>query len=175
MCVTSKYDWRCIHQARHFGTDDMTVYIMHSQQILELCLILSVALSIGYAIYLWTQKYWSGAIIFTIFAIISVICYFPMRKRIPLSKLILQFVFRIADKHKSVYFVALFTTVLQAAYSIYWAFTVSAGSGSRLLWIYSVCVIPVSIVTKVMLSSPSQHICLSMCPADCCNLPEVQP
>lgn len=67
-------------------------------KILEICLLLSVAFSIGYAIYLWVEKYWSGAIIFTILAVISVICYFPMRRRIPLSKLLLQFVFRIASE-----------------------------------------------------------------------------
>lgn len=67
-------------------------------QILEICLLLSVAFSIGYAIYLWIEKYWSGAIIFTILAVISVICYFPMRRRIPLSKLLLQFVFKIAGE-----------------------------------------------------------------------------
>lgn len=73
-----------------------------------------------------------------------------MRRRIPLSKLLLQFVFRIAsewnsslwrsfprysllnfescfvvDKHKSVYGIALATTLLQAMYSVWWGFTVS--------------------------------------------------
>lgn len=76
-----------------------TILTMHCyKQILEICLLLSVAFSIGYAIYLWIEKYWSGAIIFTVFAIIAVICYFPMRRRIPLSKLLLQFVFKIASE-----------------------------------------------------------------------------
>ncbi|KAK9900425.1 DUF580-domain-containing protein [Cystobasidium minutum MCA 4210] len=94
--------------------------------ILEICLLLSVAFSIGYAIYLWVEHYWSGAIIFTILAVISIICYFPMRRRIPLSKLLLQFVFKIAGQHKSVYGIALLTTLLQAMYSVWWGFTIVA-------------------------------------------------
>lgn len=74
------------------------LFFLVINQILEICLLLSVAFSIGYAIYLWIEKYWSGAIIFTILAVISVICYFPMRRRIPLSKLLLQFVFKIAGE-----------------------------------------------------------------------------
>lgn len=37
--------------------------------ILEITLLLSVALSVAYAIYLWIEKFWSGAIIFTVFAV----------------------------------------------------------------------------------------------------------
>ena len=32
----------------------------------QITLLLSVVLSVAYAIYLWTQKYWSGAVIFTL-------------------------------------------------------------------------------------------------------------
>jgi hypothetical protein len=46
--------------------------------ILEISLFLSVAFSVGYAVYLWIEKYYSCAIIFTVFAVIAVICYFPM-------------------------------------------------------------------------------------------------
>lgn len=69
--------------------------------ILELTLLLSVLLSVGYAIYLWIQLYYSGAIIFTIFAIISVIAYFPMRRRIPFSRELLLFVLKIASEFQS--------------------------------------------------------------------------
>lgn len=53
--------------------------------ILELCLLLAVAMSIGYAVYMWVERYWSGAIIFTIFAVISILAYPGMRRRIPFS------------------------------------------------------------------------------------------
>jgi hypothetical protein len=60
--------------------------------IMEITLALSVLLNIGIAIYYWYSKYYSGAIIFTIIAVISVVCYFGMRKRIPLARLLLQVV-----------------------------------------------------------------------------------
>jgi hypothetical protein len=41
------------------------------------------------------------SIIFTIFAVISVIAYFPMRKRIPFSRELLVFVLRIASESRS--------------------------------------------------------------------------
>ncbi|KAI5476925.1 hypothetical protein MNV49_007026 [Pseudohyphozyma bogoriensis] len=94
--------------------------------ILEVTLLLSVVLSVAYAVYLWTQKYWSGAIIFTIFAVISVISYFPMRRRIPFSREVLVFVLKIAKHHPSVYVLALVGTILQAVYSVYWSFATVA-------------------------------------------------
>ncbi|KAM0786598.1 hypothetical protein ACM66B_002052 [Microbotryomycetes sp. NB124-2] len=94
--------------------------------ILEITLLLSVLLSVGYAIYLWIIRYWSGAIIFTIFAVISVLAYFPMRKRIPFSRELLLFVLKIAKHHKSTYIIALIGTCVQTAYSVYWSFSVIA-------------------------------------------------
>ncbi|GAA5987189.1 hypothetical protein JCM11641_006053 [Rhodosporidiobolus odoratus] len=94
--------------------------------ILELCLLLAVAFSIAYAIYLWIEKFWSGAIIFTIFAVLSIIAYPGMRRRIPLSKQLLLFVLKIAKHNPSVYIIALLGTVLQAAYSVYWSFSAVA-------------------------------------------------
>ncbi|GAA5888558.1 hypothetical protein JCM6882_008996 [Rhodosporidiobolus microsporus] len=94
--------------------------------ILEITLALSLLLSIAYAVYLWTQKYWSGAIIFTIFAVLSALAYPAMRRRIPLSKQLLLFVLRIAKYNKSVYIIALLGTLLQGFYSVYWSFTAVA-------------------------------------------------
>ncbi|KAL8287443.1 hypothetical protein RQP46_003301 [Phenoliferia psychrophenolica] len=94
--------------------------------ILEITLLLSVLLSIAYAIYLWYEKYWSGAVIFTIFAVISVIAYFPMRRRIPFSRQLLLFVLRIAKEYPSVYIIALSGTLLQTVYSVYWSFAAVA-------------------------------------------------
>lgn len=91
--------------------------------ILEISLFLSVVISVAYAVYLWIQKYWSGAVIFTIFAVIAVISYFPMRRRIPFSKQLLLFVLRIANEYKSVYVIALAGALLQTIYSVYWSFT----------------------------------------------------
>lgn len=94
--------------------------------ILELTLILSVIVSVGYAVYLYIRQYWSGAIIATIFAVISLLAYPFMRRRIPFSRAVLQLVLRIAGEYKSTYVIALIGTVVQAAYSIWWSFTAVA-------------------------------------------------
>ena len=65
-----------------------------------------------------------AAIIFTILGVLAILAYFPMRKRIPFSRLILLFVLKIAKVHKSVYGIALATSLLQAMYSIWWGFTI---------------------------------------------------
>jgi len=49
--------------------------------IMEVTLALTVVLNIGICIYYFIIKYWSGAIIFLIIAIISVLSYWFMRKR----------------------------------------------------------------------------------------------
>ncbi|BGP41470.1 pH nine-sensitive protein 1 [Rhodotorula kratochvilovae] len=94
--------------------------------ILEITLFLAVAMSVGYAVYLWIVRYWSGAIIFTIFAVFSILAYPGMRRRIPLSKQLLLFVLAIAKAHPSVYVIALIGTVLVTAYSVFWSISVIA-------------------------------------------------
>ncbi|KWU44830.1 DUF580-domain-containing protein [Rhodotorula sp. JG-1b] len=93
--------------------------------ILEICLILSLITTIGYAIYMYTQKYWSGAIIWTIFAVFAILAYPGMRRRIPLSKQLLLYVVRVAKIHPSVYAIALFGAFLTAAYSAFWGIAVA--------------------------------------------------
>lgn len=99
---------------------------LFTKAILEITLVLAVAMSIAYAVYLWVIKYWSGAIIFTIFAIFSIIAYPGMRRRIPLSKQLLIFVLKISKHNPSVYVIALAGTALQTAYSAFWSFAVVA-------------------------------------------------
>lgn len=94
--------------------------------ILELTLALAVLMSVAYAVYLWVERYWSGAIVFTVFAVLSVLAYPGMRRRIPLSKQLLLFVLAIAKAHPSVYVIALIGSVLVTLYSIFWSISVVA-------------------------------------------------
>lgn len=68
-------------------------------------------------------KYWSGAIIFLVIALLSILFYWSMRKRIPLAKLLLQTTIDVSKHHPSVYVVVLLGLVLQAAWSVWYAFT----------------------------------------------------
>lgn len=94
--------------------------------ILELTLILSVIFNVAYCIYLWTQKFYSAAIIFTIFAVLSIISYFFLRSRIPLTRLLLKTVIDATKDHPSVYFWALLGLLVQTLFSIWTSWTLIA-------------------------------------------------
>ncbi|WVW83672.1 protein PNS1 [Kwoniella bestiolae CBS 10118] len=91
--------------------------------IIEVTLALTVILNIGICVYYFIIKYWSGAIIFLVIALLSVFFYWSMRKRIPLAKLLLQVTIDITKHHPSVYFVVLIGLIVQSALSVWYTFT----------------------------------------------------
>ncbi|KAI0769458.1 DUF580-domain-containing protein [Trametes elegans] len=97
-----------------------------TRAIMHITLVLSILLNIGICVYYWIMKYWSGAIIFTVIAILSVLAYWGYRSRIPLASLLLQVVMDVTKHHPSVYFVAFIALILQAALSVWYTFTVIA-------------------------------------------------
>jgi len=94
--------------------------------IMHITLIMSIALNIGLCIYYWITRYWSGAIIFTIIALFSILAYWGYRSRIPLASLLIQVTMDVAKHHKSVYVVAFLALLLQAALSVWFTFTAIA-------------------------------------------------
>ncbi|KIL66185.1 hypothetical protein M378DRAFT_161032 [Amanita muscaria Koide BX008] len=106
------------------------IYLMltraFTKMIMHITLILTILLNIGICIYYWFTRYYSGAVIFTIIAILSVLSYFGFRDRIPLASLLLQVVFDVAKHHKNVYVVAFTSLLLQAALAVWYLFTVIA-------------------------------------------------
>ncbi|KAH7888708.1 plasma-membrane choline transporter-domain-containing protein [Phlebopus sp. FC_14] len=107
-----------------------TAYLMlaraFTQAIMHITLILAIVLNIAICVYYWITQYYSGAIIFTIIALFSVLAYFGFRSRIPLASLLLQVVMDISKHHLSVYFVAFAALLLQAALSVWFTFTAVA-------------------------------------------------
>ncbi|OBZ70731.1 Protein PNS1 [Grifola frondosa] len=107
-----------------------TVYLLliraFTKAIMHITLVLSILLNIGICVYYWITKYYSGAIIFTVIALFSVLAYFGYRSRIPLASLLLQVVMDVAKHHKSVYVVAFLALILQTAFSAWYTFTVIA-------------------------------------------------
>lgn len=107
-----------------------TIYLIltriFTRLIMHFTLLLSIALNIGICVYYWTTRYWSGAIIFTIIALLSIFAYFGYRARIPLASLLLQVVMDVAKHHWSVYTVAFLALFVQAAWSVWYTFTVIA-------------------------------------------------
>ncbi|THH19968.1 hypothetical protein EW146_g1298 [Bondarzewia mesenterica] len=107
-----------------------TIYLLltraFTRLIMHFTLILSILLNIGICIYYWITRYYSGAIIFTVIALLSIFSYFGFRSRIPLASLLLQVVMDISKHHKSVYFMAFVGLLIQAAMSVWYSFTVIA-------------------------------------------------
>ncbi|KAN0066373.1 pH nine-sensitive protein 1 [Thecaphora frezii] len=94
--------------------------------ILEATLLLTTLANVAYAVYLWVRGSTSAAIIFTVFAVLSVIAYFFMRSRIPFAKILLRAIIRAADQYKSAYVVALSGLVVQTAFSAWVSYTIVA-------------------------------------------------
>ncbi|KAF8738077.1 hypothetical protein AX14_012051 [Amanita brunnescens Koide BX004] len=107
-----------------------TVYLMltraFTRLIMHITLILSILLNIGICVYYWITGYYSGAIIFTIIAVLSVLSYYGFRSRIPLASLLLQVVIDVANHHLSVYAVAFSALIVQAALAVWYIFTAIA-------------------------------------------------
>ncbi|KAJ3748726.1 DUF580-domain-containing protein [Lentinula detonsa] len=91
--------------------------------IMHITLLLSIALNIGICAYYWITKYYSGAIIFTIIALFSILSYWGYKSRIPFASLLLQVVMDVSKHHTSVYVVAFVALIMQAALSVWFVFT----------------------------------------------------
>ncbi|KAG6874464.1 hypothetical protein C0995_010373 [Termitomyces sp. Mi166 len=107
-----------------------TFYLMltraFTRTIMHITLVLTILLNIGICVYYWITRYWSGAIIFTVIALLAIFSYFGFRSRIPLASLLLQVVMDVAKHHKSVYLVAFVALLLQAALAVWYVFTTIA-------------------------------------------------
>lgn len=107
-----------------------TIYLvltrMFTKAIMHITLILTILLNIAICVYYWITKYYSGAIVFTVIALFSVLAYWGYRSRIPLASLLLQVVMDVTKHHPSVYFVAFTSLILQTALSVWYTFTVIA-------------------------------------------------
>lgn len=94
--------------------------------IMHITLVLTILLNIGICVYYWITKYYSGAIIFTIIAVLSIVSYFGFRSRIPLAALLFQVVMDVSKHHLSVYAVGFASLFLTACLSVWYTFTVIA-------------------------------------------------
>ncbi|KAL9711892.1 pH nine-sensitive protein 1 [Leucoagaricus gongylophorus] len=94
--------------------------------LMHLTLILSILLNVGICVYYWITRFYSGAIIFTIIALFSVLVYWSYRSRIPLAALLLQVIMDVSKHHISVYIVSFTALLVQAAFGVWYVFTVIA-------------------------------------------------
>ncbi|KAF9452389.1 integral to plasma membrane protein [Macrolepiota fuliginosa MF-IS2] len=106
------------------------IYLMlaraFTRVLMHVTLVLSILLNIGICVYYWITRYYSGAIIFTIIAVFSILAYWGFKSRIPLAALLLQVVMDVSKHHMSVYAVAFTALLVQAAFGVWYTFTVIA-------------------------------------------------
>ncbi|KAK0667027.1 plasma-membrane choline transporter-domain-containing protein [Cercophora samala] len=84
--------------------------------------VLNVVLGFATALYMLSRRYYSGGIVFLIFAVFQLICFISWRSRIPFSVLMLQTAIDVAKKFGHVYLVSavggLLATLFAAWFSV---------------------------------------------------------
>jgi hypothetical protein len=95
--------------------------------ILHISLILTPLGALAGAIYYFSAKYYSGAIVLLVFVVIFAFVYMSYRRRVPMAALFLSVVIDIAKHHKlGVYGTAIITILVQAGLGVWFMFTVVA-------------------------------------------------
>ncbi|KAK4197683.1 plasma-membrane choline transporter-domain-containing protein [Triangularia verruculosa] len=85
--------------------------------------ILNVVLGFATALYMLSRKYYSGGIVFLIFAVFQLICFISWRSRIPFSVLMLQTAIDVAKKYGHVYLVSAIGGLLATLFAAWFSVT----------------------------------------------------
>lgn len=85
--------------------------------------ILNVVLGFATALYMLSRKYYSGGIVFLIFAIFQLICFISWRSRIPFSVLMLQTAIDVAKNFGHVYLVSAIGGLLATLFAAWFSVT----------------------------------------------------
>jgi hypothetical protein len=88
--------------------------------------ILNIIFGFATAIYMLSRKYWSGGIVFLIFAVFTVFCFISWIPRIPFSVLMLRTAIDVSKRFGHVYIVSLIGGLLAAAFSAWFSVTLVA-------------------------------------------------
>lgn len=99
---------------------------MFTKQFIWITGILNIIFAFVTAIYMLSRKYWSGGIVFLLFAIFTVICFISWIPRIPFSVLMLQTVIDVSKKFGHVYLVSFLGGLLAAAFGAWFSVTMVA-------------------------------------------------
>ncbi|KAK4173173.1 plasma-membrane choline transporter-domain-containing protein [Triangularia setosa] len=85
--------------------------------------ILNVVLGFATALYMLSRKYYSGGIVFLIFAVFQLICFISWRSRIPFSVLMLQTAIDVSKKFGHVYLVSAIGGLLATLFAAWFSVT----------------------------------------------------
>ncbi|GAB0135271.1 Protein pns1 [Epichloe bromicola] len=88
--------------------------------------ILNIVWGVGTAIFYLYKKYWSAGIVFLIFSVFTIIAFISWIPRIPFSALMLKTAIKVSKKHGHVYMVSMIGGLVAAAFSAWFAVTLTA-------------------------------------------------
>lgn len=95
---------------------------LFTKQFIWITGILNIVWGFATAIYMLTRGYWSGGIVFLLFAVFTLICFVSWIKRIPFSVLMLQTAIDVSKNYGHVYMVSFIggfaSTVFAAWFSV---------------------------------------------------------
>jgi hypothetical protein len=94
-----------------------------TKTIIYITFILQVAMGVGTSIIYFARHYYSAAVIFLLFAIVYIFCFFSWRKRIPFSVLMLETVIDVAQNFGHVFVVSLVGGLVATVFSVYFSIT----------------------------------------------------
>ncbi|KAL2130250.1 hypothetical protein VTI74DRAFT_6708 [Chaetomium olivicolor] len=97
-----------------------------TKQFIWLTGILNIVFGFVTAIYMLSRRYYSGGIVFLLFSIFMVICFFSWRSRIPFSVLMLQTAMDVAKRFGHVYVVSAVGGLLATAFAAWYSVTLVA-------------------------------------------------
>lgn len=87
-------------------------------------LILNIILGLATAIYYLAIHYWSAGIVFMVFTLISALCYWRCRSRIPFSAIVLEISIDVMKKYKSTFLVSFLGIIISGAFSAFFLMVV---------------------------------------------------
>ncbi|ODV76844.1 protein PNS1 [Suhomyces tanzawaensis NRRL Y-17324] len=89
-------------------------------------LILNVILGLGTCIYYFVMHYYSAAIVFLVFTLLSAWCYWSARSRIPFSATVLQIAIDVMKRYPSTLMTSLIGIVVSGAFSVLFSVVIVA-------------------------------------------------
>lgn len=94
-----------------------------TKQFIYISFIFQVVMGLATAIIMIARKYYVGGIIFLLFTVFYIFCFFSWRKRIPFSVLMLQTVIDVAKQHGHVFMVSFIGGVIATMFGAWFSVT----------------------------------------------------
>lgn len=104
----------------------VTLARLFTKQFIWITGILNIVFAFVTAIYMLSRKYWSGGIVFLLFAVLSVFFFISWISRIPFSVLMLQTSIDVSKKFGHVYIVSILGGLLATAFGAWYSVTLVA-------------------------------------------------